>query len=92
MVYYPCKEVASEELEKIQFQGLRTAMGYRVSTPKNVILQEARISSLRAIMLAKGNLTKIMIWGREDFKNKIIKMGKYEMLERMRKPRGKGMV
>lgn len=34
IVYYPSKDAANEELEKIQFQGLRTAMGYRLSTPK----------------------------------------------------------
>lgn len=40
MIYYPNKErrtgkvKASEELENIQFRGLRTAMGYRMSTRK----------------------------------------------------------
>lgn len=42
MIYYPNKELLSEEMEKIQFQELRTAMGYRMSTPKNVILEEAK--------------------------------------------------
>lgn len=83
-----------EEMEKVQFKGLRAAMGYRESTPKNVILEETKIASLRerAIMLAKENLAKIMIWGREELKDKIIKLEKYEMVERMRKPRGRGLV
>lgn len=43
-------------------------------------------------MLAKGNLAKMMIWGRKDLKDKIIKMEKYELLERVRQPRGRRLV
>lgn len=61
-------------MEKIQFKGLRAAMGCRVSTPKNVILKEAKISNLRerTIMLAKEALAKIITWRRENLKDKII--------------------
>lgn len=94
MIYYPNKELLSEEMEKIQFQELRTAMGYRMSTPKNVILEEAKVSSMRerAIMLAKGSLAKIITWRKEELKNKIIKMERYEMMERLKTPRGNRMV
>lgn len=96
MIYYDYanKEILSEEMEKIQFQELRTAMGYRMSTPKNVILEEAKVSSMRerAIMLAKGSLAKIMTWRKEELKNKIIKMERHEMMERLKTPRGNRMV
>lgn len=77
MIYYPNKEILNEEIEKIQFQEFRTAMGYRMSIPKNVILEEAKVSSMRerAIMLAKGSLAKIMTWKKEELKNKIINNG-----------------
>lgn len=46
----------------------------------------------RAIMLAKGSLAKIMTWRKEELKNKIIKMERYEMMERLKTPRGNRMV
>lgn len=58
MVYFPDKKEAAEKMEKIRFKGLRTAIGYRMSTPKNVILEEAKVARLResnvgAVMLAQ---------------------------------------
>lgn len=32
--------------------------------------------------MAKNQLTKLLIWGREDFKNKIIRMGKKTKLKK----------
>lgn len=33
MVYFPELESQRDKLEKVQFQGLRTAMGYRIGIP-----------------------------------------------------------
>lgn len=47
MFFFPDLEIQKEKMEKIQYQGLRTALGYRNSTPKNVILEEAKIVNLK---------------------------------------------
>lgn len=46
MFFFPDLEI-QKKMEKIQYQGLRTALGYRNSAPKNVILEEAKIVNLR---------------------------------------------
>lgn len=47
MIFLPDLEIQKEKMEKVQFQGLRTALGYRNSTPKNVILEEVKVVNLR---------------------------------------------
>lgn len=42
--------------------------------------------------MAKNQLTKLLIWGREDLKNKIIRMENNEIKERLRHSRGRGTV
>ncbi|KAK0156727.1 hypothetical protein PV328_012387, partial [Microctonus aethiopoides] len=42
-IYYPGDEKNSIKIERAQYRGLRTAMGYRNSTPNNVILGETKI-------------------------------------------------
>lgn len=51
-----------QKIEKAQYLGLRTALGYRNSTPTNVMIAEAKVTSIRnrARMLAKNCLMKIM--------------------------------
>lgn len=39
-VFFPRKETKRIRLERAQYQGLRTALGYRKSTPTNIILKE----------------------------------------------------
>lgn len=94
MIFLPDLEIQKEKMEKVQFQGLRTALGYRNSTPKNVILEEAKVVNLRerAVFLAKNKLAKLLIWGREELKNKIFKMENNAIKERYRHPRGKSTV
>lgn len=52
-----------QKIEKAQYLGLRTALGYRNSTPTNVMIAEAKLTTFRnrAKMLAKNCLTKIML-------------------------------
>ncbi|XP_029178519.1 uncharacterized protein LOC114946237 [Nylanderia fulva] len=42
----PCKPELLEKIEKVQYKCLRLAMGYRKSTPTNIILSESKILSL----------------------------------------------
>lgn len=46
-VYAPKKKKIMETLEKIQFSAIRTALGFRRSTPKNIILEEAKVMSIK---------------------------------------------
>lgn len=39
-VFFPRKKTKRIRLERAQYQGLRTALGYRMSTPTNIILKE----------------------------------------------------
>lgn len=52
-----------QKIEKAQYLGLRTALGYRNSSPTNVMIAEAKVTSIRnrARMLAKNCLMKIMV-------------------------------
>lgn len=83
-----------DQLEKLQFQGLKTAMGYRNSTLKNVILEEAKMCNLKdeAVYLAESLLAKNMICGRKKIKNKVRDMETDENKDRMRNPRGRGVL
>lgn len=59
-----------------------------MSTPTNVVLEEAKINNLRererAIYFAKNLLAKLMVWGKEETKNKIREI-EYEEINEVRK-------
>lgn len=61
-------------VEKAQFAGIRSALGYRNSTPTNVILAEAKLTMIkkRAKLLAKNLCIKILAFGEEKLKKDII--------------------
>lgn len=42
VIFFPRQESKRKRLERTQYQGLRTALGYRMSTPTNVVLEEAK--------------------------------------------------
>lgn len=46
-VYYPKTISLAETIEKIQYSVLRTVMGYRLSTPKNIILEGSKNNILQ---------------------------------------------
>lgn len=52
-----------QKIEKAQYLGLRTVLGYRNSSSTNVMIAEAKVTSIRnrARMLAKNCLMKIMV-------------------------------
>lgn len=68
-IYYPNVKNMSIKLERAQFQGVRTALGYRNSTPTNVMIAEAEIHLLkhRANFLARNFLAKVSTYGDPKF-------------------------
>lgn len=65
MFFFPDLQIQKENIEKVQFQGIRTALGYRNSTPKNMILEEVKVVNLR----------KRAVFG-EKLINKTVDLGK----------------
>lgn len=67
-VYAPVTRAAEIKLERGQFLGLRTALGYRNSTPTNVIIAESKVTYMRnrSSYLAKNFCTKIMKFGPDN--------------------------
>ena len=59
-VYFPVRKTQIEKIEKIQYNAIRSAVGFRVSTPKNILLAEAKLPFLKARSshLCKNFLTK----------------------------------
>lgn len=65
MFFFPDLEIQKENIEKVQFQGIRTALGYRNNTPKNMILEEVKVVNLR----------KRAVFGEKSI-NKTVDLGK----------------
>ena len=61
-IYFPKSQQHLETLEKIHFAKLRSLMGYRISTPTNVIVAESKIQTIRerTAALCKYYLIKIL--------------------------------
>ncbi|XP_058805042.1 uncharacterized protein LOC131672100 [Phymastichus coffea] len=58
-IYFPSRKSAVDKLEKLQFSALRKALGLRVSTPKNILIAESKISlEHRAFYLSNCFLAK----------------------------------
>lgn len=69
IIFVPNNDCKSRMLiEQAQFAGLRSAMGYRNSTPTNVIVAESKVTYIRdrAKMLAKNFCSKILVYGDES--------------------------
>lgn len=76
------------KLERGQFLGLRTALGYRRSTPTNVIIAESKVTFIRnrATFLAKNFCVKIMKHGPNNIKKSIEELCRTEAYYRYRRP------
>ncbi|XP_077277484.1 uncharacterized protein LOC143905767 [Temnothorax americanus] len=72
-IYYPRDALYSLKLERAQFMGIRTALGYRNSTPNNVIVAEAKVRSLRdrAFMLGSNFINKAMVYNQNGLCQKL---------------------
>lgn len=69
-MYFPWEAKSRVTLERTQYSGLRIALGYRMSTPTNVILAEAKELSIedRAGMLARRFVGRIYAYGEIQLK------------------------
>lgn len=45
-IYFPWKKTETKKLEKVQHSAIRLALGYRMSTPLNVLLGESKLQTL----------------------------------------------
>ncbi|XP_015111524.1 uncharacterized protein LOC107037477 [Diachasma alloeum] len=59
-IYYPKKVKSRNALERIQFEAIRAVMGYRKTTPTNVLLAESKLTYIveRAKFLCRNFLIK----------------------------------
>ncbi|XP_070511881.1 uncharacterized protein [Cardiocondyla obscurior] len=75
-------------IEKAQYVGIRTALGYRNSTPTNVMLAEAKIESIkeRALFLAKNFVFKTIAQGDKEFMNELRVGANREVLKNSTSP------
>lgn len=85
-IYIPKDLNLALKLERGQFLGLRTALGYRNNTPNNVILAEAKIVLLRERMLAKNLCSKIYKYGEENISISLKRLRTGERYKRFRNP------
>lgn len=60
--------LSRQYIERAQFAGIRSALGYRNSTPTNVMIAEAKVTTIkeRAKMLAKNWCIKTLAFGEEN--------------------------
>ncbi|XP_029159682.1 uncharacterized protein LOC114931710 isoform X1 [Nylanderia fulva] len=87
-VYSPTSKSVQLKLERGQFLGIRTALGYRNSTPNNVLIAESKVILLkdRALMLAKNFCSKIFKYGENTLRNSLNNLLNKEMFARYRNP------
>ena len=46
-VYFPTRKTLAQKLERVQFAAIRIALGYRISTPTNILLGESKLLTIR---------------------------------------------
>ncbi|XP_039314694.1 uncharacterized protein LOC113003343 [Solenopsis invicta] len=87
-IYYPCQKSTQLKLERCQFLGIRTALGYRNSTPNNVIIAESKVVLIkdRAKMLAKNFCSKIYKYGESSVRLSLDDLKSKELFARYRNP------
>ncbi|XP_058800080.1 uncharacterized protein LOC131669309 [Phymastichus coffea] len=61
-VYYPTTTTLSHAIEKVQFSSIRLALGYRMSTPNNILLSVSKLPFVeeRVYFLCKNYINKVM--------------------------------
>lgn len=87
-LYYPREGCQRIKLERAQFLGLRTALGYRNSTPNNVVIAESKVRLIRdrAALLARNFLSKTLVYGEEELINSVEELSRAENYARYRQP------
>ncbi|XP_011707601.1 PREDICTED: uncharacterized protein LOC105462596 [Wasmannia auropunctata] len=87
-IYAPTDKEYILKLERGQYAGIRTALGYRNSTPNNVIIAEAKVTLLKdmALMLARNWCLKNYKYGDLGVRNSMNNLIKMESLACYRNP------
>lgn len=72
-IYFLWDSKTRIKLERIQYAGLRVAMGYRLSTPTNVMITESRdlTTEDRAGFLARRFTSIVNIYGQQELRESI---------------------
>ncbi|XP_024890314.1 uncharacterized protein LOC112466452 [Temnothorax curvispinosus] len=87
-VFFPRKASLQLKLERAQFLGIRTALGYRNSTPNNVIVAEAKVTYLkdRAMLLGFNFANKAIAHNQNGLCDKMRALYEGENFVRYRQP------
>ncbi|XP_024891730.1 uncharacterized protein LOC112467372 [Temnothorax curvispinosus] len=87
-VFFPREASLQLKLERAQFLGIRTALGYRNSTPNNVIVAEAKVTHLRdrAMLLGINFVNKAIAHNNNGLCDKIHHLLEGENFKRYRQP------
>ncbi|XP_071579160.1 uncharacterized protein [Temnothorax nylanderi] len=87
-VYFPRDATLQLKMERSQYLGIRTALGYRNSTPTNVIIAEAKVRYLRdrAMLLGRNFVNKAIAYNRNGLCDKLQRLLDRENYARFRQP------
>lgn len=86
-IYSPKLKSLQIKLERGQFLGIRTALGYRNSTPTNILIAKSKILLRdRALMLAKNFCSKVYKYGEQSLINSLNNLKNKEMFARFKNP------
>ncbi|XP_071582049.1 uncharacterized protein [Temnothorax nylanderi] len=86
--FFPREPLLQLKLERAQFLGIRTAMGYRNSTSNNVLIAEAKVRHLRnrAVLLGTNFVNKAIAYNRNSLCDKLRNLLDGENYVRYRQP------
>jgi len=93
-IWYPSDDNLRIKLERGQYAGIRTALGYRNSTPTNIMIAEAKVMYLkdRAGLLGRNFIAKNICYGELGICDNLERLVKKEDYARYRDPRVKRSV
>lgn len=87
-IYYPEERTERIKMERAECAGIRTALGYRNSTPTNVMIAEAKVKMLRdrAQLLARNFAIKNLVYVESCITESIEELTGAKNYARYRKP------
>lgn len=77
-IWFPREYKEKLKLKRIQYAGIRRAMGYRCSTPTNVMIAETKVTRMedRALYTTINLLCKNLIYGNKELEKDLMIMEK----------------
>lgn len=88
-IFMPNNNCTSRTLvERAQFAGLRSAMGYRNSTPTNILIAETKVTYIRdrAKFLAKNFCSRMIAYGDDKVRGELAECVREEVRYNLRTP------